>query len=1065
MATGVRLARLREEREARLADRDARLQAVKGASIAVGRALDSTGLSSQQIAQRVGYSDSQIRQLVSDGDARGWRPRSLRLCEAIDDFVRERGLPAPELAPLRAAYDRAVAELKAAELSLRAAGADVDGAEARRANHAGELTAYLEALKEALGETQSWIPHNDLDAAFQKRMVKISGDPPHSADDEALYVSRTALPRGDVSWSGALRGVRVAVVVADAGYGKTWLLRRHGREMCDGALAALAAGDDPSDVEVPLWMHAGDLARGWSSDDPPAEAVVRAGMRTARNRGFVASSRLVEFLAERLSADAAPVHVLVDAYDEVFDNASREAARRALVWLRAIGRRHSGPRLVFTSRGAGFTDPFTDREGEAQKGEAQVPHYLEPGVLDEDQVRALWDEWFDAMGEPVPTERLEPVLAPTSPLRGFARIPLIAAFCAWVAEVDTVATSRSGLYEQVLRRFLAQSWKEHGTTRQDGGLRATLDKALTELAWTMATAGPVWRDAIAVAGCEAALEQAGLPPSRDHSRSWLAVREVGILVQAAAHGGDPLGDGPVLWIHRSVQEFLVARKLVTLSGDELSEVLGERAWMRPEWGEVIHFAIGLETVAGGSRPVTEGLRSLALDGRDGLGWFATTFAAAGAGMPPDPSARRAIVERVWALQRAGFITSVRLANVLALVPEARSEEIAGILLDTPPSRETWEALAWCGEPGRTALTEVIASAPRMSGAATALHRVDPRAAIAAMRRRLEVPLPVGSGDSGVLRALETSDVVRIAELYADHRGSRQWAENLGWTRHPLARRALLEPPLLDDPDPAVRRAALDGISAYAGNEPDDEVHAILSAVARTHEDQMLRLVARERLRVIALSVPWVEQAVADDHSALHEPSAGPVLTLEAIAASLRTVGPATLKTVVMLAEEPRLIQGPVPEALAALSAKALRGHLDVETTQFLAVLGGDEFTEAGCARLRDPSLDDEAELSCLAIGLLFAHHDDPRVYAAVVDYAGRRPQLLLEAGLRMSRRNQLAQIETLLGALTALKSANRPAVQIWTDVLRGLLLEIPATARSELRTRCAAMTEHVLALP
>ncbi|MFJ8061422.1 NACHT domain-containing protein [Streptomyces sp. NPDC096142] len=1026
----------------------------------VSRALDSTELSSQQIAQRIGYSNTQIRQLASDGDTQGWRPRSLKLCKAIDAFVRERGLTAPELAPRRAAYDRAVMEVRAAEMSLRTVETDEDGAEARRTRYAGELTAYLEALKSALGETQSWIPHNDLESAFQKRMVKISTDPPRGADDEALYVSRTALPRGDVSWTGAMRGVPVAVVVADAGYGKTWLLRRHGREVCDGALAALAAGEDPSDIEVPLWMHAGDLARGWSSDDPPAEAVVRAGLRTARIRGFVATSRLVEFLAERLSAESAPVHVLVDAYDEVFDDTSRESARQALVWLRATGRRHSGPRLVITSRGAGYADPFTD-----EVPEAQTPHYLEPGVLDEEQVRALWDDWFRARGEAVPAERLEPVLAPTSPLRGFARIPLIAAFCAWVAEVDTVATNRSGLYEQVLRRFLAQSWKEQGATRQDGGLRATLDKALTELAWTMATADPVWRDAITVAGCETELERAGLQPSRDHSRSWLAVREVGILVQAAAQGGDPLGDGPVLWIHRSVQEFLVARKLVSLSGDDLSAVLGERAWMQPEWGEVIHFAIGLEAVAEGSRPVTEGLRLLALDGRDGLGWFATTFAAAGAGMPPDPDARRAIVERVWNLQRAGFITPVRLANVLALVPEARSGEIAGILLDTPPSRETWEALAWCGEPGRTALTEVIASAPRMSGAATALHRVDPRAGIAAMRRRLEVPLPVGSGDSGVLRALETSDVVRLAELYADHRDSAQWAQNLGWTRHSVARRALLDPPLLDDPDPAVRRAALAGISAYAGNEPDDDVYAILSAVARTHDDQTLRLAARDCLRVIALSVPWVEQAVEDDHSALHEAPAGPALTLEAIAAGLRTVGPTTLKTVVILTEEPRLIRGPVPEALEALSAKALRGELDVETSQFLAVLGGDGFTRAGCANLRDPSLDGEVELSCLAVGLLFARQGDPEVYAAVVDYAGRRPQLLLEAALRMGRLNRLDRIETLVSSLTALKKADRPAVQIWTDVLRGLLLDTPASERSELRAACATMTEHVLALP
>lgn len=41
-----------------------------------------------------------------------------------------------------------------------------------------------------------------------------------------------------------------------------------------------------------------------------------------------------------------------------------------------------------------------------------------------------------------------------------------------------------------------------------------------------------------------------------------------------------------------------------------------------------------------------------------------------------------------------------------------------------------------------------------------------------------------------------------------------------------------------------------------------------------------------------------------------------------------------------------------------------------------------------------------------------------------------RPEAAVGVGLRMGQRNHLDRIETLLGALTALKGANCPAVQI-----------------------------------
>lgn len=347
------------------------------------------------------------------------------------------------------------------------------------------------------------------------------------------------------------------------------------------------AGADPSQVPVPLWMHAADLARFWDAGGGAVSVARAALIEPCQESGFVPSPELREFLAARLAPTASPTHLLVDAYDEVFDDRLRACVARALRWLAQMSRPQKGPRVVLACRHAGYDDPFDRR---ADTGDAEgcpsAPRYFYLGVLDEPQVRQLWERWFTPRRLPVPSDRLEPAIAPNSPLRRFVHVPLIAAFCAWVAERDVVSATRTGLYGQVVRRFLAQSWKvesrgSEGSLRQDVAWQGSLKAKLAALAWHMATAQGQWRDAVPVEECEtvlAAVVPATLP---GRSHTWEPVRQIGILVQPGTSQDDALSDARVAWIHRSMHEYLTARRLVDRTPDEVAELIDHRAWLHP----------------------------------------------------------------------------------------------------------------------------------------------------------------------------------------------------------------------------------------------------------------------------------------------------------------------------------------------------------------------------------------------------------------------------------------------------------------------------------------------------
>lgn len=1075
---GLGAAQARAQRE-----HERRAHELKDATFQVVDALREQGLTGagiQRETRRVNMplSRSTFAKLTSDGDASGWRPPSLQTCRTMDALCRTRGIRS-SLTQRREALDQAAAVLRHARAVDKAADTARNLSYAERAAVQSELHDFLTASSRVLLRTAPWLPYRRLDSGFAERFVKVSDQAPTSDPDSGLY--QVMPPHGTVRWDRAVEGLRIAVVLADAGYGKTWQLRRHYLRLCEQAHSALDRGDPLARIPLPLWVTAADLARCWAvGGEGPAAAVITAAASEPGRAGVPMGSGLASFLANRLTTGV--THVLVDGYDEVFDDSLRFALKQALGWL---ADRDMAPeaRIILTSRRAGYDQPFDVRadapedDDEEEPPPTERPCYLYLGALEEAQIRSLWADWFGERGSVVPEDRLEPAVTPNSPLRRFVGVPLVAAFCAWVAERETVSFTRTGLYGQVLNRFLAQAWKPDpppgsGTLRQDGARRARLEEALTELAWVMATQDGRWRDAVDIGRCEQVLIPHGpaAPPGQSHT--WEPLRQVGILVQPDG-GEDVPGDGPVLWIHRSVQQYLAARKLIHQGPDVNTFVTG--AWLHPAWGDVLDFAIGLEAAAGGDGAVTRAVHAHAAGPDDPLGWYSAVSAAASAGLPAERAARSAVLERVWRLHRAGLLSPVHLARVLALVPGADADAVVDSLrgrMESPTAdrKELWRALAWAGKPGRTLLADLVRGSPDAVGAAAALHATDPRAAIAALRNRVAEDLPLGAADARVLRELDEHAVGLLAERYEAEPESDERADWLGLTRHPLARAVLSAPERLRHATPRIRFAAADGLAGWYGTDIDREGLEILLGIALHDPLPELRRRIRSRLQSIAEDVPWVEASLDEVFDQLYQDPTQPEISdRDSLAMALREVGPATHKAVAMLLVEPRLIDGPVREALLDLLLRALRGELEPELTADVARavierFGVATFAEPACSVLRGADADPLA-VARVAIGLAWAVPRDLEVFEVLTTCAGSHPHPLTEAVLHSYDLPLDSKCEVLGQALLALTSARPVAVEVWGGALRSLLEKATQPDRRQFRGLCATATAHVLQLP
>jgi formylglycine-generating enzyme required for sulfatase activity len=287
------------------------------------------------------------------------------------------------------------------------------------------------------------------------------------------------------------------------------------------------------------------------------------------------------------------VVLILDALDEV---PSRDGlhilARRAVMRLAAS----TPARILLASRPLGYST-------------APLGRYLGPDVAEfelmkfsEGEVARVIQAWFHKR---VPLlRRLQIALRRSPTLIDEARNPLLLSFICMLNETrgEDIIANRTLLYEFVLRLLLEGRWRDFGLLMPESRIRAK-QRVLELIAWHFSTHRNTWWDHLAGDEIDGALDK--LPDAQklwttwrtewgEHYEGplWELSEWDGILVKGRIAVDGMASAIPYAFLHRTIQEFLVARFLLRryreagLAAPEIEEFLSTKIF-DPQWYVVV----------------------------------------------------------------------------------------------------------------------------------------------------------------------------------------------------------------------------------------------------------------------------------------------------------------------------------------------------------------------------------------------------------------------------------------------------------------------------------------------
>jgi HEAT repeat protein len=386
-----------------------------------------------------------------------------------------------------------------------------------------------------------------------------------SADDdaetEAESVAGGPAGRPVLDWLSFAGHANRIVVLADPGMGKSWLLRRETVLLAQAALDALQAGVGAEEIVIPIPLRCDELA------ETTAPTLADAAAEYLGQRyGVPDRSRLQ---LRRLVADGR-IMLLLDALDELPDKPTRSRFDRLLSGWAA------DPRASFrvTSRIAGYTNI------PAPPATFSVVELLPFTRTDVASVVSTWGLRAD-LTERVRTQIKDPSLAT------MARIPLLTALLCAAAESDAeeLPAYQAGIYERVLRRFLAQENRWPQTAEAEATEIDQLIGLLAPIAFHFAAQPEGWTDRMKASQIMAVMRSVG-PTFTELGRDPAAILRdlsvrAGVLTPA---GGQHAGrNPPYLFLHRTFAEYLTAWHLASLPRGEWLRIVDEHLWFDPDW--------------------------------------------------------------------------------------------------------------------------------------------------------------------------------------------------------------------------------------------------------------------------------------------------------------------------------------------------------------------------------------------------------------------------------------------------------------------------------------------------
>lgn len=401
--------------------------------------------------------------------------------------------------------------------------------------HRGEITVYLTTLIEWLS-TDPW-PQDPrfngpvLTPADVERKLRVT------------FPDKAAGP--DVDADGLAQECRRLVVLGRPGSGKTWLAKRTARRCAERALAALAAGEDVDDIELPLYTTFSNLFSA------PGSIRVAAVSSALDHVGDLGGERISKALAVFFAERNAWTVLVIDALDETHCNDEQLRQVGTLPW-----------RIVLTTRPGSWDRRFLM----PQEDDANRVVELQP-LRYPDDVAPLIRRWFAP--RPQRGDALVAQIAQRPDLQQAATVPLILAFCCIIGGDQPLPTYRHDLYTKVLNRMLTGRW--HG--KDDPQPANAQLRKLRGWAWSAAACHPVsgvgtWADDFAVEF--EPLTEAG-DTAFDHIASPVGPPDV------------DSGETVRRFIHRSLREHLVAEHVASLPVDKAAKVLLPHLWYDPDW--------------------------------------------------------------------------------------------------------------------------------------------------------------------------------------------------------------------------------------------------------------------------------------------------------------------------------------------------------------------------------------------------------------------------------------------------------------------------------------------------
>jgi len=404
-------------------------------------------------------------------------------------------------------------------------------------------------------------------AQEKERLVRQGLDP-----ETLVYGPRRGMPEEEegfdkkskvetLDWDERASGrYKRAVILGDPGFGKTWLLKYEARQMALAGIQALEASCNLESITLPLFLRLSDLA---ASDAPLEESVIEFISKEYKH-----TETFCDYVRHQLDKNRCVL--LLDAWDEV---STKLALQKRVA---AFAREFNHPRILLTSRIVGYETSLPPLPGAKE---------LELLSFKRSAIESFAEIWFGEYQEKAKAFLRK--LQSQPQIKGLARIPLmLGLLCRAYPEGDFVG-KRSEVYERCLKGLL-KDWVLHD--QKSGVKDRELESARVEL--QLNKLGLLALE-LFKQGCEQFTPMMLVDILEEKFNEDKALELIDLLkhrgILVAANSSE---DPPLLFLHRTFQEYLAARALAKQS-DVIDFALNPDRLYDPTWHEVLRLLGGL----------------------------------------------------------------------------------------------------------------------------------------------------------------------------------------------------------------------------------------------------------------------------------------------------------------------------------------------------------------------------------------------------------------------------------------------------------------------------------------